>query len=81
MKGNHLLLSDVGAEYHGYTADVTRTIPVDGVYSKEEKLIYNIVLEAQNKAIEACRVGNPFLYYQYHCNNSYFSRFARFRYN
>lgn len=60
MKGNHLLLSDVGAEYHGYTADVTRTIPVDGVYSKEEKLIYNIVLEAQNKAIEACRVGNPF---------------------
>ena len=60
MKGNHLLLSDVGAEYHGYTADVTRTIPVDGVYSKEEKLIYNLVLEAQNKAIEACRVGNPF---------------------
>ena len=34
MKGNHLLLSDVGAEYHGYTADVTRTIPVDGKYSK-----------------------------------------------
>ena len=60
MKGNHLLLSDVGAEYHGYTADVTRTIPVDGKYSEEEKIIYNIVLEAQNKAIEACIVGNPF---------------------
>lgn len=60
MKGNHLLLSDVGAEYHGYTADVTRTIPVDGKYSTEEKIIYNIVLEAQNKAIEACKVGNPF---------------------
>ena len=60
MKGNHLLLSDVGAEYHGYTADVTRTIPVDGKYSEEEKIIYNIVLEAQNKAIEACKVGNPF---------------------
>ena len=60
MKGNHLLLSDVGAEYHGYTADVTRTIPVDGKYSEEEKIIYNIVLEAQNKAIDACKVGNPF---------------------
>ena len=60
MKGNHLLLSDVGAEYHGYTADVTRTIPVDGKYSKEEKIIYNIVLEAQNKAISECKAGNPF---------------------
>jgi Xaa-Pro aminopeptidase len=60
MKGNHLLLSDVGAEYHGYTADVTRTIPVDGEYSKEEKIIYNIVLEAQNKAIAECKAGNPF---------------------
>ena len=60
MKGNHLLLSDVGAEYHGYTADVTRTIPVDGKYSEEEKTIYNIVLEAQNKAIKECKVGNPF---------------------
>jgi Xaa-Pro aminopeptidase len=60
MKGNHLLLSDVGAEYHGYTADVTRTIPVDGKYSEEEKTIYNIVLEAQDKAIKECKVGNPF---------------------
>jgi len=60
MQGNHLLLSDVGAEYHGYTADVTRTIPVDGVYSEEEKIIYNIVLEAQDKAIAECKAGNPF---------------------
>jgi len=60
MKGKHLLLSDVGAEYHGYTADVTRTVPVDGKYSKEEKIIYDIVLEAQEKAIAECRPGNPF---------------------
>ena len=60
MKGNHLLLSDVGAEYHGYTADITRTMPVDGKFSKEEKIIYDIVLEAQDKAIEACIPGNPF---------------------
>ena len=42
-------LSDVGAEHHGYTADVTRTIPVDGTYSEEEKNNHNIVLEAQEK--------------------------------
>ncbi len=55
-----LLVSDIGAEYHGYTADVTRTIPVDGHYSEEEAIIYNIVLEAQNAGIDACKVGNKF---------------------
>lgn len=60
MQGNNLLVSDVGAEYHGYTADVTRTIPVDGIYSEEEKAIYNIVLEAQEAGIKASQVGNRF---------------------
>lgn len=60
MKGNNLLVSDVGAEYHGYTADVTRTIPVDGTFSEEEKAIYNIVLEAQEAGIKASQVGNRF---------------------
>jgi len=32
-----MLVVDMGAEYHGYTADVTRTLPVDGVFSPEEK--------------------------------------------
>ncbi|HET9431652.1 MAG TPA: aminopeptidase P N-terminal domain-containing protein, partial [Chitinophagaceae bacterium] len=41
--GNSMLLMDVGAEYHGYTADVTRTIPVDGKFSAEEKAIYQLV--------------------------------------
>ena len=35
-------------------------MPVDGKFSKEEKIIYDIVLEAQDKAIEACIPGNPF---------------------
>ena len=51
---------DLGAEYHGYTADVTRTIPADGTFSEEQKIIYNIVLEAQQAGFEACKVGNEF---------------------
>lgn len=60
MKGGNLLVSDVGAEYHGYTADVSRTIPVDGHFSKEEALIYNVVFEAQKAGIEASKAGNRF---------------------
>jgi Xaa-Pro aminopeptidase len=57
---NELLLADVGAEYHGYTADVTRTLPVDGEFSPEEKTIYELVLQAQVAGIEASRKGNLF---------------------
>jgi len=60
MLGNNLLVSDVGAEYHGYTADVTRTIPIDGHFSKEEKIIYDIVLKAQKAGIKECKAGNSF---------------------
>jgi len=60
LKGKDLLVSDIGAEYHGYTADVTRTLPTDGVYSEEEKIIYNIVLEAQQAGIDVCLKGNKF---------------------
>jgi len=55
-----LLVSDVGAEYHGYTADVTRTIPPNGKFSEEEKLIYELVLKAQDAGIEAAIEGNSF---------------------
>jgi len=55
-----LLLSDVGAEYHGYTADVTRTIPPSGTFSKEEKIIYDLVYKAQSAGIDSSLVGNSF---------------------
>jgi Xaa-Pro aminopeptidase len=55
-----LLLMDMGAEYHGYTADVTRTVPVNGKFSNEQLQIYNLVLEAQEAGIKACRTGNAF---------------------
>lgn len=57
---NDLLVSDIGAEYHGYTADVTRTIPANGKFSEEQKIIYNIVLEAQQAGIDMCIKGNKF---------------------
>lgn len=57
---NDLVLMDLGAEYHGYTADVTRTIPANGKFSKEQKAIYEIVLEAQDEGIEASTIGNMF---------------------
>ena len=57
---NDLLIVDIGAEYHGYSADVTRTMPVSGTFSEEQKIIYNIVLEAQAYGIKACIPGNKF---------------------
>ena len=55
--GTELLLMDVGAEYHGYTADVTRTIPANGKFSQDQKLIYNLVYEAQEAAFKILRDG------------------------
>jgi Xaa-Pro aminopeptidase len=58
--GNDLVLMDLGAEYHGYTADVTRTIPANGIFSPAQKAIYEIVYMAQESGIAASVVGAPF---------------------
>ncbi len=58
--GNDLVLMDLGAEYRGYTADVTRTIPANGKFSTEQKAIYDIVYEAQEAGIAAVTVGSTF---------------------
>lgn len=55
--GTSLLLMDVGAEYHGYTADVTRTIPAGGKFSAEEKIIYQLVYDAQEAAFKLLKDG------------------------
>ena len=55
-----LVVMDVGASYRGYTGDVTRTVPVDGRFTKEQRTIYEIVLEAQEAAIAAVRAGASF---------------------
>ncbi len=57
-KNGDLLLSDCAAEYHGYSADVTRTIPLNGKFSPEQKILYELVLEAQDSAFLFCKSGN-----------------------
>ena len=58
MKSGELVLVDAGAEYQCYAADVTRTFPVNGKFTKAQKEIYNIVLAAQEAAIEMVKPGN-----------------------
>jgi Xaa-Pro aminopeptidase len=55
-----LILMDLGAEYKGYTADVTRTIPVSGIFSPEQRAIYQIVFDAQTAGINAAINGTTF---------------------
>jgi Xaa-Pro aminopeptidase len=58
--GKELVLMDVGAEYHGYSADVTRTVPSTGKFSPEEKAIYDLVYQAQEEIFKLCHEGTPF---------------------
>jgi Xaa-Pro aminopeptidase len=60
ISSRELVLMDLGAEYHGYTADVTRTIPANGKFSDEQKQIYNLVLKAQEEAMKICKPGTTF---------------------
>ena len=57
LKNNDLVLIDAAAENKGYASDITRTFPVNGKFTKEQALIYDIVLNAQEKAIEFLRPG------------------------
>lgn len=60
IEDGELILMDLGAEYHGYTADVTRTIPVNGKFTAEQKLIYDLVYKAQEAAMDICKEGTSF---------------------
>ena len=57
MEEGDLLLMDVGAEYGYYTADITRTIPVGGKFTEEQREIYDLVLKAQKAAIGEMKPG------------------------
>lgn len=59
MCDGELVLIDAGCEYQMYAADVTRTFPVNGRFSPEQKAVYEIVLLAQKAAIEQLQVGLP----------------------
>ncbi|MDB5145178.1 MAG: family metallopeptidase [Mucilaginibacter sp.] len=57
---NQLVLMDVGSEYHGYSADVTRTVPANGKFTEEQKAIYQLVYDAQEEIFKLCKEGVPF---------------------
>lgn len=60
LKDGELLLIDSGAEFEYYCSDITRTFPVNGVFSKEQKEIYDIVLKANKECIKKIRAGIKF---------------------
>jgi Xaa-Pro dipeptidase len=57
LRDGDLLLIDAGAEFKGYTADITRTFPVSGKFNRRQRDVYSIVLETQKRCIELCRPG------------------------
>lgn len=60
LQDGDLLLIDAGCAYNYYNADITRTFPVNGQFTPEQKILYDIVLEAQEKAIAQVKPGNPY---------------------
>lgn len=63
-KAGDVLLLDVGAEYGNYNADMTRTIPVNGQFTKRQKDVYNAVLRIKRAAVSLLKPGVQ--YFEYH---------------
>lgn len=64
LKDGDLLLMDVAAEYANYNADMTRTIPVNGKFTKRQRQVYDAVLRVKNHATEMLTPGNILSEYQ-----------------
>ncbi|MCF3605537.1 aminopeptidase P family protein [Planktothrix agardhii 1033] len=60
IQNNDLLLIDAGCCCQYYNGDITRTFPVGGKFTPEQKIIYQLVLKAQLAAIEQVKPGNPY---------------------
>lgn len=58
IRDGDLVLVDAGCELQGYASDITRTFPANGKFSKAQQAVYEIVLAAQDAAIEATVAGN-----------------------
>ena len=58
--GTEMVLMDVASEYHGYSADVTRTVPSTGKFTTEQKTIYDLVYKAQEEVFKLCKEGATF---------------------
>lgn len=59
LEHNQLVLIDAAAEYENYAADITRTFPVNGRFTTEQRAIYELVLTAQIAVIEKIKPGCP----------------------
>ena len=60
IEDGDVVVMDVGAQYSGYSADITRTIPANGKFTARQREIYEIVLGAQNAALAAIKPGAHF---------------------
>ncbi|HEX8765480.1 MAG TPA: M24 family metallopeptidase, partial [Candidatus Acidoferrum sp.] len=60
IEDGDIVVLDVGAQYAGYSADITRTIPANGKFTARQREIYDIVLGAQNAALAAIKPGAHF---------------------
>jgi Xaa-Pro aminopeptidase len=56
VKDGDMVLMDAGCEFHGYSSDVTRTWPVNGKFTNQQREVYEVVLEVQSKLIELCGI-------------------------
>nr|WP_028865008.1 Xaa-Pro aminopeptidase [Psychromonas aquimarina] len=57
LQNGELVLIDAGAEYQGYAGDITRTFPVNGVFSEHQTKLYQLVLDVQRSAISQVKPG------------------------
>jgi Xaa-Pro aminopeptidase len=60
LNNNELLLIDAGGELFGYAADITRTFPINGKFTAEQKSLYQLVLDTKNQVISAIKPGITF---------------------
>src|SRR5688500_4333985 len=58
LRDGELLLVDAGAEYKGYSSDITRTFPINGRYTAAQREIYDLVLKAQVSCVNMVKPGN-----------------------
>jgi Xaa-Pro aminopeptidase len=60
LNDGDLLLIDAGAEYRHFTADITRTFPINGTFTRPQRVIYELVLDAERQVIDMCAPGLPY---------------------
>ncbi|HJM20012.1 MAG TPA: aminopeptidase P N-terminal domain-containing protein [Candidatus Thalassarchaeaceae archaeon] len=60
INDGNLVLIDAGCEVSGYASDITRTWPINGKFTEAQRILYQLVLDSQMAAIEACKPGSKF---------------------